>query len=370
MDEFITIFMCGDVMTGRGIDHVMPYPSDPKIYEFYMKSAENYVDIAEAKNGVIQKPVNYSYIWGSVLDEMKRKDINIRLINLETSVTKSDDYWEDKGINYRMHPDNIPCLTVANIDYCSLANNHILDWGYSGLAETIITLNKENIKFSGAGKNSNEAEKPAILDLSDRGRVIVFSYGLHSSGIPIDWQATMDVPGVNLLADLSENSVKKIQKKVSEIKQPQDIVVFSVHWGGNWEYEISSEQIKFTHKLIDNAGIDIIHGHSSHHVKGIEVYKDKPIIYGCGDLLNDYEGIGGQEKYRGDLGLMYFLKMEISLKKLIEFQMVPTQIKNFRVNHAPSEDAIWLENTLNRECEQFDIKANLLEDNKLELDWR
>ena len=361
--------MCGDVMTGRGIDQVMPNPSDPKIYEFYMKSAKGYVDIAENKNGIIQKPVSYSYIWGDVLSELKRKDVNIRIINLETSVTKSNDYWKDKGINYRMHPNNIKCLTVANIDYCSLANNHVLDWGYSGLAETLSTLKNADIKFSGAGKNSNESEKPAIIDLCDRGRVIVFSYGLHSSGVPLEWQATSDTPGVNLLADLSENSVLKIKKKVCDIKQPKDLVVFSVHWGGNWEYEISNKQIDFAHKLIDNADIDIIHGHSSHHVKGIEVYKNKPIIYGCGDFINDYEGIGGHEKFRGDLGLMYFLTMDVSLKKLIKFQMIPTQIKYFRVNHALYEDALWLQKSINRESKQFNLVANFYEDNKLELEW-
>jgi len=274
--------MCGDVMTGRGIDQIMPYSNDPKIYEHYMKSAKGYVGLAEDKNGVIIKPVSYSYIWGNVLDSIKRTDRDIRIINLETSVTRSDDYWKDKSINYRMHPKNIACLTVANIDYCSLANNHVLDWGYSGLDETLKTLKKANIKFSGAGKNINEAEKPAILNISGKGRVIVFSYGLHSSGIPLDWCATMEAPGVNLLADLSAKSVLQIQNKVSEIKQAKDLVVFSVHWGGNWGYRISDEQIEFAHKLIDDAGVDIIHGHSSHHVKGIEIYKDKPIIYGCG----------------------------------------------------------------------------------------
>jgi len=76
-------------------------------------------------------------------------------------------------------------------------------------------------------------------------------------------------------------------------------VVASIHWGDNWGYEIA-------HNLIDHAGVDIIHGHSSHHAKGIEVWHGKPVIYGCGDFINDYEGIGGNEKYRSDLSLMYF----------------------------------------------------------------
>ncbi|MGI9227279.1 MAG: CapA family protein [Gammaproteobacteria bacterium] len=73
---------------------------------------------------------------------MKRIGSDIGIINLETSVTKSNDYWKDKGINYRMHPKNISCLMAANIDYCSLTNNHTLDWEYSGLGETLSTLKK------------------------------------------------------------------------------------------------------------------------------------------------------------------------------------------------------------------------------------
>ena len=75
-------------------------------------------------------------------------------------------------------------------------------------------------------------------------------------------------------------------------------MVASVHWGSNWGYDIPREQTVFAHRLIDEAGVDIIHGHSSHHVRAIEVYKDRLILYGCGDFLNDYEGISGYEEFR------------------------------------------------------------------------
>ena len=140
----ITIFLCGDVMTGRGIDQVLPHPSDPTIYESYMKNARGYVKIAEEVNGPIDYPVSFSYVWGDALKELDRVAPDVRIINLETSVTKSNDYWKGKGINYRMHPENISILTAAKIDVCSLANNHVLDWGYSGLLETLETLKRIN----------------------------------------------------------------------------------------------------------------------------------------------------------------------------------------------------------------------------------
>jgi poly-gamma-glutamate synthesis protein (capsule biosynthesis protein) len=125
--HLITIFMCGDVMTGRGIDQVLPHPSPPVIYEPYLKNARGYVEIAEEANGPIPQPVDFSYIWGDALDEWKRVRPDLRIINLETSVAKSGDYWKGKEINYRMSPENIPCITAAEVDYCFLANNHILD---------------------------------------------------------------------------------------------------------------------------------------------------------------------------------------------------------------------------------------------------
>jgi poly-gamma-glutamate synthesis protein (capsule biosynthesis protein) len=364
-DQFMTLFLCGDVMTGRGIDQVLPHPSDPIIYEPYMRSAKGYVELAEEANGPIHKPVSFSYIWGDAIEELQRVAPDVRLINLETSVTRSDDYWRNKGINYRMHPENISILTAAQINYCSLANNHILDWGYAGLTETIETLQKIHVKSSGAGHNLKETVCPAVMEIDGKGRVIVFSFGSRTSGIPSSWAASESKPGVNLLKNLSDNAVASIERKVREIKHQGDIVVASIHWGGNWGYEIPRDHIEFAHSLIDHGGIDVIHGHSSHHVKGVEIYKEKPIIYGCGDFLNDYEGIRGGEHFRPDLALMYFVTMDPSTGRLARLQMTPTQIKHFRVNRASRTDALWLLDTLNREGKKFGTRFHSKEDNTL-----
>ncbi len=365
----VTLFMTGDVMTGRGIDQVLPYPSDPVIYEGYMKSAKGYVQIAEEANGPIPRPTAFSYIWGDALEELERRKPDLKLINLETSITASTDYWKDKGINYRMHPQNIPVLTRAGIDFCALANNHVLDWGYAGLLETLQTLKKANIISSGAGRNLSAAAAPAVTAIPGKGRVIMFSFGLESSGIPLSWAATADKPGVNLLKDLSDNTVRHISQTVRKIKQKNDIVVASIHWGGNWGYKVPGRQKKFAHRLIDAAGVDIIHGHSSHHVKGIEVYKQKLILYGCGDFINDYEGISGHEEFRANLSLMYFVTVDPSTGKLGQLKMIPTQMRRFRVNRASSEATLWLKDTLNREGVRFGTRVILDKENALLMRW-
>jgi poly-gamma-glutamate synthesis protein (capsule biosynthesis protein) len=75
-----------------------------------------------------------------------------------------------------MHPRNIDCITGARIDCCCLANNHVLDWGYDGLAETLRTLDAAGIAHTGAGRDAAEAAAPAVLDVPGKGRVLVFSY--------------------------------------------------------------------------------------------------------------------------------------------------------------------------------------------------
>lgn len=367
MSRPIKIFMCGDVMTGRGIDQVLPHPGDPLIHEPYMKSAGGYVELGEKVNGPVQKPVSMSYIWGDALEELKRMAPDVRIINLETGITGSDDYRKDKTIHYRMHPENIGAITAAGIDYASLANNHILDWGYSGLTETLDTLKKVNVKTAGAGHNIKEAEAPAVIPVEGKGRVLLFSYGSMSSGIPLNWAASEDRPGINLLPDLSDKSVRHIKEKIRKVRKEGDIVLISLHWGSNWGYDIPSKQTEFAHKLVDDAGVDVVHGHSSHHVKGLEVYKGRLIIYGCGDFLNDYEGISGYENFRDDLGLMYFVSADASTGRLLRLQMTPTRIRRFRVNRASGADVLWLRDTLNREGKKFGTRVELNRDNTFTL---
>ena len=174
---------------------------------------------------------------------------------------------------------------------------------------------------------------------------------------------------MNLLDDLSDRSIERIAGLAEEIKAPNDILVASIHWGGNWGYEIPPAQVRFAHGLIDEAGMHVVHGHSSHHFKGIEVYGNRPIIYGCGDFLNDYEGIGGYEQYRGDLALMYFPAMDPSTGTLVSLEIVPTRTRRFRANRASSGDARWMREVLNRESRGFGVRFDLDRDNRLTARW-
>ena len=355
----IKLFLAGDVMTGRGVDQALPHSVDPVIYEPYVKDARDYLLLAERASGDIKTPLPFEYIWGDALEVWKQEEPNLKLVNLETSITTHDEPWPGKGINYRMHPENIEVLTVAGIDHVSLANNHTLDWQRPGLLETMQTLQEGGIEFSGAGENEEEAADPSILE-TGKGRVLVYSYGSPSSGVPLAWAAENDLPGVNLLTSLSSEMVQKIKQKIQQENKAGDLVVFSVHWGANWGYDIAGEQRVFAHQLIDEAGVDVVFGHSSHHPLGIEVYKDKLIIYGAGDFFNDYEGISGHEEYRGELTLMYFPEFDLASGKLVEMKMIPMEIEKLRLNRASTKDIEWLQKVLSREGQKFatDVKRD------------
>jgi poly-gamma-glutamate synthesis protein (capsule biosynthesis protein) len=366
--DAITLFLCGDVMLGRGIDQVLPHPGDPHLYEPAVTLATTYVGLAERANGPIPSPVDFPYVWGDALEALRGAGPDLRIINLETSITKSSKAVP-KGINYKMNPANAACLTAAGIDCCVLANNHVLDWGRSGLLETLETLEKLGVKYAGAGRSAAEAEAPAIAPVPGKGRVLVFAFGSRSSGIPGDWAAGRGLPGVHLLPGLSERSLARIAERTLATKEPGDILIASIHWGGNWGYHIPGQQRRFAHGLIDRAGFDIVHGHSSHHPKGIEIYRGKPILYGCGDFLNDYEGIAGYEEFRDDLVVMYLPRLAAASGELTDFGLQLFQIRQFRLNRASEQDTAWLLATLDRESGKFGTRIEWRGANRLAVRW-
>ena len=360
--------MCGDVMLGRGIDQILPYPCPPVLYERYVGSAIEYVRLAEVQNGPVPKPVAFDYVWGDALTILDQRQPHFRIINLETAITTSN-AAERKGINYRMNPANIRVLTAANIDVCVLANNHVLDWGRSGLVETLDTLEEAGIASIGAGRNLAEATAPIVVPGAGNSRVILSAFGATTSGIPATWTAEDKVPGVNLLPAYCEAAISKVGASIRTLKGPSDIAVASIHWGGNWGYDIPKNERAVAHGLIDRAGVDIVHGHSSHHPKAIEVYRGKLILYGCGDFINDYEGIRGHGAFRSDLTLAYFARLARCDGTLLDLEMVPFRIRRLRLERANHEATRWLAEALDRTSCPFGARIEACPDDHLRLLW-
>jgi poly-gamma-glutamate capsule biosynthesis protein CapA/YwtB (metallophosphatase superfamily) len=352
----LVLCLTGDVMTGRGIDQILPAAGDPRLWERYVDDARTYVELAKAASGPIPSPVGPEWPWGEALRVMDRIGPDLRLINLETSITTSDEAEPGKAVHYRMHPGNIGCLTAARPDACALANNHVLDLGVRGLEETLDSLAAANLAAAGAGRDSQEAWRPLELSAGDR-RVLVWSVGASCSGVPGTWAAGPDRPGVAYVGDLSPGDAKDLCDRVQRAKRAGDIAVVSIHWGSNWGYAVPRAQVRFAHWLIDS-GVDVVHGHSSHHPRPVEVYRGRLVLYGCGDLVNDYEGISGDERYRPDLRLLYFVHLDAD-GRLDQLRMVPLQARRMSLRHATAQDAKWLRRVLHKESRRFRSRIEL-----------
>jgi len=290
-------------MLGRLVDQIFPTHVEELTDHFHAMM------LLRSRTNLSWPILDYKYPWGDVFEDIVKADA--RIINLETSVTTHPVKWPEKAFNYRMHPDNVKVLTEAKIEYCSLANNHTLDFCTEGMFETMKTLTASGIKWAGVGSNLEEAQKPAIFSVKDK-KIAVFSFSDHYDF----WGASNNKPGINFLDvdRYTQQDMNRLQGLINSTvaAEKPDLVVASLHWGGNYCWIPSKQKQMFAHQLIDLCGVDIIHGHSSHHVQGIEIYKGKPIIYGCGDFVDDY---AVTEEYSNDLGFAYFVDWNFEKKK-------------------------------------------------------
>jgi poly-gamma-glutamate synthesis protein (capsule biosynthesis protein) len=345
--ELVTLFLCGDVMPGRGVDQILPHPGDPELREPSSSDAGVYVQLAERVNGPIPYPVGFRWPWGDAPGAVDDMAPDVRVINLECAITTSADFEPDKAVHYRMNPANMPCLAAIRPDACALANNHALDFGRVGLADTLHALAGARLGAAGAGSDSAEAKQPVAVAVPGGGRVLIFSCGTSSSGIPVHWAAAPGRPGLDHLPRLADADADDLTARVRAARRPGDLAVVSIHWGSNWGYEVHPDEARFARRLIDG-GVDLIHGHSSHHPRPIEIYRGKLILFGCGDCIDDYEGIGGYQQYRDDLRLLYFASLRPDSGQLSALRMVPMQARKMQLHHARPADRDWLASILDQ----------------------
>ena len=219
---------------------------------------------------------DYAYPWGNTLPLLQEADL--RLLNLETTLTTHNEK-NIKVFNFKALPDRVKILELANIDIVNLANNHTLDFKEKGLEETIATLDAANILHVGAGMNAVHAQKPIIIT---KNHITIGIIG-YTDNEPT-WKAAENMPGINYIR---VGDIQTITHQITALRPQVDILIVTCHWGPNMQQRPSQEFVQFAHDIID-AGADIIHGHSSHVFQGIEVYKNKVIMYDTGDFIDDY----------------------------------------------------------------------------------
>lgn len=184
-----------------------------------------------------------------------------------------------KHINYNAPSTVIPAIKNSGFDIFSIANNHTYDLGASGLKDFRKHLEQSNLLFGGAGKNYKEASKPLIMKVN--GLKIAF---LFYNATGTNFCAGEKKAGYNCMPFYKKKkALKKLKKDLKKVRKA-DLVFLSIHWGKNYKEEPTDKQVEFAHAAID-AGVDAILGHSSHIFQGVEVYKNKPVIYDMGDVF-------------------------------------------------------------------------------------
>ncbi|KAK4507933.1 hypothetical protein PRZ48_001668 [Zasmidium cellare] len=312
----------GDVMLGRLIDQLFPdhldEPEEAAIVRSFQRSNPKLAGYGP------KSP------WGNTLPLLESGDLNF--INLETAVTIHAQKWPDKVFNYRVHPANIQALIEANIHYAGLANNHTLDFSEEGLRETVQTVREAGIAFAGAGDDEEEARRPAILSpTGSEHQICVWAGSDH----PGDWKT---VPAFHLI-DYSNHTKERLRDLIQKTTPSNaSLKIWSCHWGPDYAWQPAQQSQDLAHFMVDECGIDIVHGHSSHHVQGVEVYKGKLIIYGCGDFVDDYALVEG---YRNDLSGIWQVHVEerSSGMRAKRLEFYPTKIDRFMARRLePGED--------------------------------
>lgn len=325
-------------MLGRGIDQCLPQHCDPALAEPLVRDARHYVALAERMQGAIPRPMDPADLWGEALPLLDTLAPDLRLVNLECALTSSDQAWPGKAVRYRSHPANVACLQAARIDACSLANNHVLDWGLNGLAETLRCLRLAGIASVGAGLSLHQAQGPARLALPDGGRLLLFAWALASSGVPADWGARFDRPGVALLPAIDAGTAKWMAHCIRRQRRAGDRLAVALHWGANWVPVVPEAHRWLARQLIDLAGVDLVVGHSSHHPLPLELHAGRLILYGCGDLINDYAGLPAHGPWRPDLVCLYATDLDRRSGELLRLTIHPFQLRRFRLHRAAAAD--------------------------------
>lgn len=364
--DFVRLFLAGDVMLGRGIDQIQRHACDPGLFENNAASAQDYVTLAKRVSGKIPRRVAPGYVWGDLLADLNARQVDLRLANLETAITSGGAHDPQKGIHYRMHPANVALLAAAGIEAVMLANNHTLDWGRAGLVETLATLDDAGIAYAGAGLDDAAAFAPRPLPLAGGGRVLAISLALGDSGVPALWAAGPGQPGV-ARAEPPEIAAQ-VARHLAGVRRPGDLVVLSIHWGGNWGYPVAP-----THRALAEAfvaqGVDLVFGHSSHHPRAAAVMAGRLVLFGAGDLINDYEGIGGKDSFRPDLVLGYVADLRRDSGALVALEMLPYRLCRFRLERADSAARGWLARQLNHEAGKFGGRVVETPQATLRLEW-
>ena len=274
-------------------------------------------------------------VWGDLLDRLRSLDG--LFINLECCLSTRGKPWRRtyRPFHFRADPDwAVGALERADVDFCSLANNHVLDFEEQALRDTLDHLDAANIAHAGAGRTLEKALDPAVVTVGDLTVALV----AFTDNTP-EYAASETSPGTAYIEiDVGDEETRTTVREALDRARAHnpDLLIASLHWGPNMVEEPPEAFREFGRLLVDE-GVDLIYGHSAHVFQGIEVYGGGLILYDTGDFVDDYAVDGRLRNYRSFL-------FEVSVTtagELSELRLLPAEILDFSVHTAGGQAAEW-----------------------------
>lgn len=233
--------------------------------------AGDFCPIHRMKN-ILQTTPNVELIFGDILPYIRNSDLAIT--NLECPITDHTEKIDKTGPALKGNIEALKILKEAGFNLLTLSNNHILDYGSKGLADTLNKIKESDLSSVGAGMDSREARKPYFyskngIDLA----ILNFSEN--------EWSTTNGKePGANAVDPISNYEQIKEAKKEAE-------TVIVIHHGGHEMYQLPSPRMKSLFRFYVNAGANVVINHHPHVISGYEIYQGSPIFYSLGNFLFD-----------------------------------------------------------------------------------
>ena len=241
--------------------------------------------------GLLDGSLNAEAIVGSVRPLFAESDI--RVVNLECPLTERGSPIRKTGPCIRGCPKTIRLLTCLGINVATLANNHIGDYGETGVLDTIEQCDGMGIRIVGAGRNLEAARRPLYIPVKGRTVALVNVAEQEFGSATAEYAGGNPLDLINLIGDLRQ------------ARALADHIVLIVHGGLEFTHCPSPGSLRLLRFLAEE-GVTAVIRHHSHYVQGYEIWKGVPIFYGLGNMLFD---LGARMDAAWHLGLVVKLNI-------------------------------------------------------------